>query len=351
MAIHLIALALLTLQTKSNDNFEEPSGIPDIAEPKIDHDINNIKRLPTEKTNTTNKQKSPKLKTTTKVAKQTITSTKRIKSAPLSYSGTLFGNIKSLSQSKGVKYGILVDMNSRKVLWSKNCKKSVPIASMTKMMTILLIMDDIAEGEITPSSQIRVTKKASQVGGSDVWLDPRETFPLNELLKAIVIKSANDAAYLVAENSGGGDISIFIKRMNKKAKDMGLKSAYFANPHGLPIRGGKDNAASCEDLVYVTDALLNYPSIVKLASTKLAYLPRKIGKVKKTQLLNTNKLVRKGVIGVDGMKTGYTNNAGSCIAITCKRNNRRLIAILAGCSSSKLRDSFAKKLLDWGYKK
>ena len=339
-------------KTTSHDDIDEFSDIPEIAEPTIDHDINNIKGIPQNKTKTTNKIKSPKsnTKSTTKAIKRSTSSTKTLKSAPLSYKGTLFGNIKSISQSKGVKYGILVDMDSGKVLWSKNSKKGVPIASMTKMMTVLLIMDDIAEGKITPTTQIRVTKKASQVGGSDVWLDPRESFPLNELLKAIVIKSANDAAHLVAENSGGGDISKFIKRMNLKAKKMGLKSAYFANPHGLPIRGGKDNSASCEDLVHVANTLLNYPSIVKLSSTKLAYLPRKIGKVKKTQLLNTNKLVRKGVIGVDGMKTGYTNNAGSCIAITCKRNNRRLIAVLAGCSSSKLRDSFATKLLDWGYK-
>ena len=344
VAIHVAALIFLIIQKESGDDSDKPPAFDSppilVPEPKIDPKGTGVFKPP-KSTLPESVNKKP-----IKIRKTEI-----IKSDPLNFRKAVVGNIKELPQSRSVNAGILVDSKTRQVLWSKNSKKAVPIASMTKMMTVLLVCEDIKNGKITPKTTIKVTKKAASIGGSDVWLDPRETFPLNELMKAVVIKSANDAAYLVAENIGGGDVEKFVQRMNSKAAEMGLNSIHFSNPHGLPNKKGKDNAASCEDMVFIAEKLLQYPEIIKLSSTKIAYLPRKIGKVKKTMLLNTNKLVRTKCKGVDGLKTGYTRNAGSCITVTCKRNGRRLIMVLAGCKGSKLRDSFAVKLLDWGYER
>ena len=222
---------------------------------------------------------------------------------------------------------------------------------MTKMMTALIAFEDIRAGKASMNESVRVTKAAARIGGSDIWLDSRETFPLSDLLKAMMVKSANDAAYLIAQRMGGGTEAGFVKRMNKRAKELGLKKAKFHNPHGLPDKKLGSNSDSPEELAFLASILMRYPEVLKLTSTKIDYVARKIGKVKRTQLVNTNKLVRSGCPGVDGMKTGYTRKAGFCVTLTCKRDNRRLIAVMTGFPSSKKRNAFAKKLLDWGYKR
>lgn len=345
LAIHLAALIFLLLQKDEGKDSPEPDTPPILVpEPKINQQANPILKntVPDKKESA----KSPSSKITKSIKKP-----EPKKRGSFDFSKAVSGNIKSLPQSQKVKSGILVDADSRRVLWSKNSKQAVPIASMTKMMTVLLVLEDIKNGKISLSTPIKVTKNAAAIGGSDVWLDPRETFLLDQLLKAIVIKSANDAAYLVAEHLGGGDVNKFVKRMNERSTQLGLKNANFINPNGLPGDNGKDNLCSCEDMLVVAEELLQYPEFVKLSSTKIDYLPREVGKVKKTMLLSTNKLIRNGCPGVDGIKTGYTRKAGSCITVSCIRNGKRLIMVLAGCEGSKLRDDFAAKLLDWGYKK
>lgn len=342
LAIHILALMLLLKKDSGDTENPEPDSPPElIPEPTID--------LKTKKTVIPHINRKKQKKTSTKTLSKTQSKPEIIKSTPLDFKGAVIGTIKEIPTSKNVNAGILVDSKTRKVLWSKNSKKAVPIASMTKMMTILLVFEDIKSGKISAVKPIKVSRKAASIGGSNVWLDPRETFPLNDLLKAVIIKSANDAAYLLAEDNGGGDVNKFVQRMNSKAKSMGLKTAFFANPNGLPEKNGKDNVCSCENLVFLAEALLKYPEVLKFSSTKIDYLPRKIGKTRKTMLNNTNKLVRTSVPGVDGLKTGFTNKAGSCITITCKRNGRRMILVLAGCNNGKERDALAKKLLDWGY--
>ena len=267
------------------------------------------------------------------------------------YRHAVVGNISAIPETRNAKSGILVDLDSGKVLWSKNAKLPVPIASMTKMMTVLLTFEDIRDGKIKYNQIVKVSKKAAAIGGSDIWLDPRESFPLKDLIKAILIKSANDAAYLVGETLGGGHIEPFVKRMNQRASELHLHAKYF-NPHGLPgTTASKDNVASCEDLAKLAGMLLQYPEVVKISSTALDYIPRKIGRNKKTMLTTTNKLVRTKVNGVDGMKTGYTRRAGFCLTATCKRNGRRLVAVVTGFRSSTERNECVKKLLDWGYKR
>ena len=138
-----------------------------------------------------------------------------------------------LPQENGCATGILVDPATRKVLWAKNADKAVPIASMTKMMTLLLAEEAIAAGKVTRDTPIRVTVAAYKIGGSQVWLDPKETFPLRELIKTIAVKSANDSAYLVGEFLGGGSMAAFIEAMNARAKALGLPHTRFYDAHGL----------------------------------------------------------------------------------------------------------------------
>ena len=249
-------------------------------------------------------------------------------------------------QGSDLRTGLLVEYPSGRVLWQKDSDQPVEIASMTKMMTALLAFEDIdARDDIELSTPIKVSNAAYRIGGSQVWLDPRETFSLEELLISIMVKSANDSAYLVGEYLEGGNMSAFIERMNERAQELEMTSTRFRNAHGLPEKT-EDNVASCLDLARLSAALLRHEKAIEWASLE-TYSFRPNAK-EPTILSNHNRLLST-TIGVDGMKTGYTKRAGYCIAATCKRNERRLIAITTGFSSGSKRDSFTRDLLDWGY--
>lgn len=242
--------------------------------------------------------------------------------------------------------GILVDPATRKVLWAKSADKAVPIASMTKMMTMLLTEEAILAGRITRDTVIPVTVDAYKIGGSQVWLDPKESFPLSELMKAIAIKSANDAAYLVGEYLGNGDVGAFVKEMNRRAKELGMTKTVFYETHGLGDSQKRNNLASAHDMVILGEHLLNYPETMRLAATRMDTFRNG-----KTELKNHNNLVYNRVAGVTGLKTGYTSASGFCVTITCERGGRKLLACVTGFKSAKERDAFCKALLDWGYTK
>jgi serine-type D-Ala-D-Ala carboxypeptidase (penicillin-binding protein 5/6) len=292
-----------------------------------------------------NKSKSTDSINKTEIAKNTFLS------KPFVYRYATWGNISALPNSKLAGTGILVNVDSGNVLWAKNCRKSVPIASMTKMMTALLAFEATENNpDINLNTEIQVTKEAYKIGGSQVWLDPRESFTLKELLKTIMIKSANDSAYLVAQFIGGGDVSTFVQAMNEKAKKIGMPNAHFSNPDGLPERySADDNRATAEGLVFLAEHLRQYPLADKWAKTKIAWF-RKDSK-NPTMLVTTNHLIRDGVTGVTGMKTGYTVHSGFCLTATCTRGEKNLVAVVTGFKSRKARDSFVKQLLNWGYKK
>ena len=272
-------------------------------------------------------------------------------SKPLMYKYTDWGDISSLPDCKLTKTGILVNINTRRVLWAKNCRKSVPIASMTKMMTALIAFETIQnDPDINLNTVVQVTKEAYKIGGSQVWLDPRESFTLKELLKTVMIKSANDSAYLIAQYLGGGDIASFIAKMNTTAKEIGMPNAHFSNPDGLPEKyASEDNRATAEGLAFLAEHLMKYPLAVKWASTRIDYF-RENSK-NPTMLVNTNGLVRKNVTGVNGMKTGYTSRAGFCLTCTCTRGGKTLVGVVTGFKSSKARDKYMQELLSWGFKK
>ncbi len=251
-----------------------------------------------------------------------------------------------LPKEAGCATGILVEPATRRVLWAKLAEKPVPIASMTKMMTLLLAEEAIAEGRIARTAVIPVSVAAYEIGGSQVWLDPKESFPLGELLKAVAIKSANDAAYLVGEALGRGDIAAFVARMNARARDLGMAHTTFYDAHGLGDAQKRNNISSAHDMVLLGERLLAYPEAMRLAATRMDSF-----RDGKTMLKNHNNLVFQRVKGVDGLKTGYTNASGYCVTFSCERGGRRLLGCVTGFRSARDRDTFCKALLDWGYTK
>ncbi|MBT3378311.1 MAG: D-alanyl-D-alanine carboxypeptidase [Lentisphaerae bacterium] len=265
-------------------------------------------------------------------------------------SASLTPNPAVVRKKSSCKSGILVDWTNRQILWRRRDTTVTAIASLTKMMTACLLLEAVeARPELSLSTPVRVTPGAAKIAGSQVYLDPRETFPVQDLLKSIMIFSANDAAYLIAEFLGGGDPQTFVRAMNDQAKTFGLQNTHFLNPHGLPSAGRKENQSTALEMACLAGQLLEYPEIVRWSSTWLSYLRQNTQKP--FQLVNRNRLVNpsEGVSGVNGMKTGFTSKAGYCVAATCTRSSRTLIAVVTGCPTSKERNSLVEALLEWGY--
>jgi D-alanyl-D-alanine carboxypeptidase (penicillin-binding protein 5/6) len=247
---------------------------------------------------------------------------------------------------EGLESGILFDATANRVIWEKNSQQPIRIASMTKMMTALLAFEDEAKrDDLSMDTIIKVSNAAYRIGGSQVWLDPRESFSLEELLITIMVKSANDSSYLVGEYLANGKMDQFIARMNTRATELSMTQTEFLNAHGLP-EGETGNTASCQDLVRLALALYRFDSALEWASIP-NYKFRSEAE-EPTILANHNRLVLT-TPGVNGLKTGYTKAAGFCVTATCERDGRILIAVTTGFPSSKRRDSFTEALLEWGY--
>lgn len=242
--------------------------------------------------------------------------------------------------------GVVVDWTAGRLLWAKDEQTAVPIASLTKMMTVLLLMEDIEDRpDISLSTPVKVTVTASDIGGRQVWLDPRETFTLDELLKSVMIRSANDCAFLMGEFLAGGDTAGFVRRMDTRARDMGLTTPVFHNAHGLPADDGSENLGCAVELAFLAGVLLDYDDVVRYSSMRLSYIREN---TEPFQLLNTNKLI-SSCPGVNGMKTGYTSKSGHCLAATCDRGGRVVIVVVTGCSSAAIRNDLVTGLIEWAY--
>jgi len=266
------------------------------------------------------------------------------------YRKAVWGNNLTLPGCKQALSGILVDLDTHKVLWAKNPRQGVPIASMTKMMTLLLALEALDKRpDLELDTPVKVTPAAAGMGGSQVYLDVKETHPFDELLKTMAIKSANDSAYLVAEYLSGGNMAQFISEMNKRAYQLKMPSTNFVNAHGLPGDNHQDSVSSPEGLVILAEQLLQYPLLLKWTSTRQDFF-RPEGNKARQMLTNTNRLIDK-CQGVDGLKTGYTRAAGFCITASCLRGGKRLVAVVSGFKTSAARNAFVSKLLDWGYTK
>ena len=281
---------------------------------------------------------------------------KKITPAKLDYSGAVQNDIAGLKGASLATAGILVDMDNNKVLWAKNQSKPVPIASLTKIMTIMLAyeiaMDD--SSPYTLESLIPVTTEAINTPASKVDFKKGEMFTIRELLVAASVKSANDAAHLLAEHLGGGKANKFIEDMNRRAKEIGMTHTTYFNAHGLPGKSkALDNQGSPEDIARLCLVFRQYFYLMELAALRSAPFREK-GSPNYMMLQNHNNLLpgaKVSTAGVNGIKTGFTNRAGFCLAATCERSGRHLLAIATGFPSAADRDNFVHVLLDWGYTK
>lgn len=235
---------------------------------------------------------------------------------------------------------LVAEANSGDILDTLASEEARPPASMVKLMTAYVILKKIKEGALKADDQVQVTADASKIGGSQVYLKEGEVFTVNDLLHALLIQSANDAALALAQFASGSRES-FVEEMNIAAKEIGMNHSEFHSPHGLPP--AKDQLAdlvSAEDFLILSRSLIkDYPEILEI--TKKDSMPFRDGTF---EMRNHNGLLRS-FEGTDGLKTGFYNEAGFCVATTAQRKGIRLIAVLMGCPSRKIRDEKATSLL------
>ena len=267
--------------------------------------------------------------------------------APLDFSHARHGDLpeKLVPGSSGAGTGIVVDMDTRKVLWEKKSHQPVPVASMVKMMTMLLTAEAMERtGKPELDDKITITRAAMQVKRTGVlWLAPGETFTMRELLLGIAVKSANDAATQIAEVIAG-DVDKFVHEMNARAKALHLDSMRFYNPCGLPDKQGRNAMSNAADMVLLGEQLLEYPFLIEMCSTLKGAI-----RDGKTVFVNTNHLINPHYPGVDGLKTGYINQSGFCLTFSARRNGRRVMGCVTGFKNARDRDRFCRKLIDWAY--
>lgn len=257
----------------------------------------------------------------------------------------------------GVYLGaITIDAATGAVLFEDNADGQNPPASMTKLMTFAVVREKLAAGSLTFETPVRITAEDARMGGTQVYLDPRETFSVGELLHAMMIQSANDASYALARASAGS-VPAFVEMMNAKARELGMTQTIFRSPHGLPpasrrmadgdLTSPRDFARLCRHLIQNTD-VLTYTSI-----REREFGPNRAGGPMKMR--NHNNLLGK-IPGVDGLKTGYTHSAGYCLSATAERNSRRIIVVIMGSfgpgrqiDRGRARDLKTIELLDQGF--
>ena len=241
-----------------------------------------------------------------------------------------------------VKSAILIERDTGTVLYEKNSNEELPPASMTKIMTMLLIMEAIDEGKLSWNEKVRTSEYAASMGGSQIFLEPGEEMTTKEMLRGIAIGSGNDASVAMAERIAGSE-DAFVDMMNAKAKELGLKHTFFKNTTGLPVSGHYSTAA---DMAIMAKELLKYEGITKFTGMYEAYLRENTDK--KFWLVNTNKLVRF-YPGVDGLKTGFTAEAKYCLTATAQKDGMRVIAVVFGAPTSKERNAQVTKLLNYAF--
>lgn len=237
---------------------------------------------------------------------------------------------------------IMIEASTGEILFQKNKDEKLAPASMTKMMSMLIIMEEIENGNLKWDEMITTSERASSMGGSQIFLKAGEKMSVTDLLKGIAIASGNDAVVALAERISGSEES-FVKRMNAKAKDLGLKNTNFVNSTGLT----EDNHySSAYDMSLIAKELVKHEKILEFTSTYEDYL-RKDTK-SPFWLVNTNRLVRFKE-GVDGLKTGFTKEAGYCLTATMKKDNMRLITVVMKEEDANKRSADTSKMLDYGF--
>lgn len=240
------------------------------------------------------------------------------------------------------KSAILMDAATGTVLFEKDADNQLPPASITKMMTMLLVVEAIERKTLKWDDLVSISEHAASMGGSQIFLEPGEQMSVSDLFKGIALASGNDASVAIAEKVAGSE-ALFVNKMNERAKQLGLKNTHFVNTNGLPVA---NHYSSARDIALIGMKLVQYPEVLKYTGQYQGYLRENTKEP--FWLVNTNKLIRF-YKGADGLKTGYTSEAKFCIAATAKRGNVRVIAVVLGEPSSKFRNAETSKLMDYAF--
>lgn len=244
----------------------------------------------------------------------------------------------------GAKSAILIEASTGEIIYEKNSHEKLPPASMTKMMSMLLIIESIEDGILGWDDVITVSANASSMGGSQILLETGEQMTVHDLFKGVAVMSGNDAVVALSE-AVTGSVDEFVAMMNKRAKELGMNDTNFKNPHGLD---DANHYTSAYDMMLVARELVRHEKVLEFTQIYEDYLRK--GTDKELWLVNTNKLVRF-YPGADGLKTGYTSAAGYCLTATAKKNDMRLIAVVMGEESSAIRNTEVMSMFDYGYAK
>lgn len=253
-------------------------------------------------------------------------------------------NVKAedLGLTEGAKSSILIEASTGEIIHESNANERYAPASMTKIMSLILIMEELEKGNLSLDEKVKVSATAASMGGSQIYLEAGEEMTVNDLLKAICVGSANDAVVTLAERISGTE-EAFVFKMNEKVKSMGLKNTNFKNATGLDTA---NHYSSAYDMASMARELVRHKKILEYSGIYETYLRQNTKN--KFWLVNTNKLI-KTYDGMDGLKTGYTKEAGYCLTATAKRNNMRLIGVIMGEETSAKRNEEMSKMLDYGF--
>ena len=244
------------------------------------------------------------------------------------------------------KSAVLIDAASGTVLFEQNSHDRLPPASVTKVMTMLLIMEAIDRGQMTLEDKVTISEKAASMGGSQMYMEPGEQQKLETLMLGIAVASANDACVAAAEyHSGTADI--FVENMNKRATELGMVDTNFVNTNGLPVA---NHYTSAYDIALMSKELLKHDKIQDWFSIWMTNITVGLSGKKQTELglTNTNRMI-KNYPGANGIKTGFTQDAGYCLSASAKKGDLELISVIMGSPTSKIRFAEASKLLDYGF--
>lgn len=237
---------------------------------------------------------------------------------------------------------ILMEASTGKILYEKQSNEQLAPASMTKLMTMLLIMETLESGKLTLNEEVLISHNASSMGGSQVFLEAGSKIKVEDLIKSIAIASANDASVAMAEHIAGTE-GAFLVKMNNRCKELGCSNTNFMNVHGLDEN---NHFSSAKDMAIIARELVKHEKIFEYTTIYEEYLKKPDGT--STWMVNTNKLI-KYYNGLDGLKTGFTDNAGYCLTSTAKRNNMRLISVVMKEPTSKSRNNDIINLLNYGF--
>ncbi|MCL6548979.1 MAG: D-alanyl-D-alanine carboxypeptidase, partial [Alicyclobacillus sp.] len=237
---------------------------------------------------------------------------------------------------------VVMDFATGKVLYEKDAHERLPMASITKIMTLLLTMEAIDSGRLKLTDKVRTSEYAASMGGSQIFLEPGEVMTVEDLIKGIAVASANDACVAIAEHLEGSE-EAFVRKMNERAKELGMDDTHFVNSNGLPA---PNHYSSAHDIAIMSRELLKHEQITRWTSIYSDYLRKDSDHP--LWLVNTNKLVRF-YEGVDGLKTGYTAEAKYCLAATAKRDGFRVIAVVMGEPKPTVRNAEVAGLLNWSF--